>query len=211
MSLLPPGGPTSARKQSRGEGRRCYAASRRFQERSSLHLTAGETEAQAESDLQERQPGPRSSGLPPQCSAPAGGVGWVRASRGVPPRLTKAQTHLGSRAGSPRPAQWGSRGSRRSEDHGSILVGGRRAPRSRAAPTSRPEAGLAGTRPASLPVTPPGGLAPGGPWRLVCIPGWSDRLGSPSWPARLSHSAGPTLLCLPRILAGTSHPLNTHS
>lgn len=80
-----------------------------------------------------------------------------------PPRLTKAQTHLGFRAGSPRPAQRGSRDSWRPGGPAPILVRGCRAPRSRAAPTSRPEPGLAGTRPASLPITPRAALPREGP------------------------------------------------
>lgn len=148
-------------------------------------------------------------GSPHSAPPPAGEVGWVHASRSVPPQLTNAQTHLVFRAGSRRPAQRGSRGGGRHGGPAPILVGRRCAPRSGFAPTSRLEPGLAA--PAGLPSRhPPGGPAPGGPWRLACIRSRSDRLGSPSWSDQLSHSAGPTLPRPPRIAAGT-WPLPTHS
>lgn len=138
----------------------------------------GKLRPRAESDLQRSWPGPWGSGLPPQRSAPAGGVERVPASRGVPQRLTKAQTHLGSRAGSPRPAQRGSRGCGRPGGPAPILVRGRCAPRSRAAPTSRPEPGLVGARPASLPVTPRAALPQEGPGGS-----FASRAGQTGWAA----------------------------
>lgn len=213
-SLFSPGGFTSARRKvwERGGG----ATPQREDTSSpppSISLL-GKLRPRAESDLQRSRPGPWGSELPPQRSGPAGGVERVPASQGVPQRLTKAQTHLGSHAGSPRPAQRGSGGCGRPGGPAPILVGGRCAPRSRAAPRRAhfPPRARARRRPAGLPSRhPPGGSAPGGPWRLLGVPGRSDRLGRPSWPARLSHSAGPTLPRLFRILAGFgSLPQHTH-
>lgn len=84
-------------------------------------------------------------------------LGRVRASRAVPPRLTQAQTHLGSRAGSPRRLQRGSRRCGRPVGPTPILVRSRRAPsRARAAPTSRLEPGAPGRPPFPSPPGRPG-------------------------------------------------------
>lgn len=77
--------------------------------------------------------------------------------------------------------------------------------RARAAPTSRPEPGSRGPGRPPFP-SPPGWPSPGRALPARLHPGRSDRLGSPSWPARLSHGAGPTLQRPLRIPAGADRP-----
>lgn len=97
-------------------------------------------------------------------------LGRRGASRAVPPRLTQAQTHLGSRAGSPRPLQRGSgcRGQRSPALIPVRSLGASPQPRrqpaacaARAAPPSRREP-RARRRPARPPFpSPPGRPSPG--------------------------------------------------
>lgn len=141
---------------------------------------------------QRRRPGRRFP-APRTVLRPRRSLGWARGSRGAPPRLTKAQAHLGSRAGSPRPAQRGSGGCGRPGGSAPIPVGGRRAPAS--APRPLP-AGSPGS-PAPLPVTPraalpregPGGRLASGPVRPAGPPFLARPAESRHWPHphRLAH------------------------
>ena len=147
----------------------------------------------AESDLHRRRPGPRGSGRPRQCSAPARGSG---AGSGLPGRPPAA--HPG--ADTSRVPSWVSAAA--SAGLQTLRAAGRphshtgpQPPSAQQSPRRAhfPPRARSTRRPAGLPSRHPlGGPALGGPRRLVCIPGPSDRLGSPSWPSRLSHSAGPT-------------------
>lgn len=101
-------------------------------------------------------PGSHHSALP--LPAESGGFG----PPGVHPWLTNAQTHLGSRAGSPRPAQRGSRSCGWPGGSAPILVVGRQAPpQRRLLPTRSP--GLPAPARPSFP-SPPGRPCP---WRAL--------------------------------------------
>lgn len=142
--------------------------------------------------LQRRRPGLRAPGSP-TVLRPGRSLGWCRPPHPTPrppdpptpgsPR----RRHISAPArGALRPAHRGSRDCGRPGGSAPILVGGRSAA---SAPRPLP-AGSPARRHRGLPSRhPPGGPARGGPWLAS---GRSDRLGSPSWPARLSHSAGPT-------------------
>lgn len=125
-------------------------------------------------------------------------LGRRGASRAVPPRLTQAQTHLGSRAGSPPPLQRGSgcrgrRGPARIPGR-SLRAGPPPAPAraARATPPTSPEP-RARRRPARPPFpSPPGRPSPGRALAARLHPGPVGPAGQPFWPARLSHGAGPT-------------------
>lgn len=196
-SLFSPGGFTSARRKvwERGGG----ATPQREDTSSpppSISLL-GKLRPRAESDLQRSRPGPWGSELPPQRSGPAGGVERVPASQGVPQRLTKAQTHLGSHAGSPRPAQRGSGGCGRPGGPAPILVGGRCAPRSRAAPRPLPAPSPGSSAPGRPPFpSPPGRLCPGralaAPWRPGPVgPAGPPFLARPAESQRWPHPPAP--------------------
>lgn len=157
----------------------------------SLHISAGTT---GQSPVPCREggldSGPR---LPRQCSAPAAALGGAGLP-GVPPRPPAAHQGAGtSRLPRGVPAA-GSAGLQRLRAAWGLC----------SHPGQRPlPAGSPGSPapPASLPVTPRAALPREGPGGRLAS-GRSDRLGSPSWPARLSHSAGPTPARPPRTMKG---------
>lgn len=127
------------------------------------------------------------SRLPEQCSAPAAASGGLGAP-GAHPLGSPRRRHISAPARGPRGRLSGAR----------EAAGGLGAPLpSRSAAAARPHPRRAHFPPGARArrprfPSPPGRPCPGRAQAAGSHPGRSDRLGRPSWPARLSHGAGPT-------------------